>query len=285
MPDLSIAIVYFSATNVTHTYARRMQAEFQDRGCRARLFNVTPHAARQAPLPLESFDGVVFGFPVFADFAPSVVNDWLPSLEGNGKRCAQFFTYGARTSGYAHFHTRLLLEQAGLRVLFSAEFLGRHSFNLAGWDIIPERPDENDFAVAGQYVALAIERFSQPDPPIFALQKPFGYHQGLHRLLNPEERIERGWAQPVRVSETCSMCGDCQSQCPTLAFDADSGLSDIAKCIECLHCVYICPDQVIQVDPRMKAAYADFLEYWHLSEPMMAAKRSRIIRESWQATF
>ncbi|MBF0552324.1 MAG: hypothetical protein HQK60_17555 [Deltaproteobacteria bacterium] len=156
--------MYFSATNVTHTYAQVIRDGLVDRGCAVQLFNVTAYASRQTPLRLDGFDGVVFGFPVFSDFAPSVINDWLPKLEGMGKKCALFLTYGGRTTGYAHFHTRLLLEQAGCQVLFSAEFLGRHSFNVGGWRVLPARPNAQDFAVAQEYATLVAERFAKEAP-------------------------------------------------------------------------------------------------------------------------
>ena len=175
LAESKIALVYFSATNVTHTYAGVMKEALLDHGCEVRLFDVTAHASRREPLPIDDFDGFIFGFPVFRDFAPSVINAWLPTLDGKGKRCALFLTYGGRTTGYAHFHTKLLLEQAGFHVLFSGEFLGRHSFNVGGWRILPDRPNAQDFALAREYAALAIERFSQDSTPLFRLQKPFGY--------------------------------------------------------------------------------------------------------------
>jgi Fe-S-cluster-containing hydrogenase component 2 len=280
---MNIALVYFSATDVTHTYAQFIRQTLLDQGCTAQLFNVTPHAARQRALPIADFDGLIFGFPVFGDFAPSVINHWLPTLDGQGKPCALFVTYGARTSGYAHFHTKLLLEQAGFQVLFTAEFLGRHSFNVGGWQILPDRPDEQDFAVAREYAALARERFAQDEPAVFRLQKPFNYHGALHALQNPRQRTERGWTNPVRVVEECSMCRDCEDECPAQAFDADTGLSDPASCIECMRCVYICPDQVLKIDQRMQGVYQDFLADWHLTQDMMEAKKSKIITEAWQA--
>ena len=79
------------------------------------------------------------------------------------------------------------------------------------------------------------------------------------------------------------MCRDCETECPTQAFNANTGLSDPADCIECMHCLYICPDEVIAIDERMEDAYEFFKEDWHLTEEMMAAKRSKIISESWQA--
>jgi ferredoxin len=278
-----LGIIYFSATNVTRSYAEVMRTSLIDLDCDVQLFDVTSYDSRQSPIPIDDFDFFIFGFPVFSDFAPSVTNDWLPTLEGNQKRCAMFFTYGARTTGYAHFHTKMLLEQAGFIVVLSGEFLGRHSFNVGGWRILPDRPDQDDFAVARFYVKSALERFNRPDPVVLRLQKPFKYAQAVKSLIKKEIVDEEDWLHPVRVSDDCCMCYDCETECPTQAFNAELGDSDLKKCIECMRCVYICPDQVIKIDPRMEEAYSNFLDYWHLDEEMMEAKKSKIIKESWQA--
>ena len=68
----------------------------------------------------------------------------------------------ARTTGYAHFHTKNQLDNANFQVLLSAEFFGRHTFNVGGWRILPERPDEDDFKVARDYANLAFQRFITP---------------------------------------------------------------------------------------------------------------------------
>ena len=285
MTDLEIALVYFSATHVTKIYAKVIEKELVERGCSVQLINVTPYASRQERLPVDDFDGFVFGFPVFGDFAPSVLNEWIPTLDGKGKRCATFFTYGARTTGYAHFHTKLLLEKAGFCVQFSGEFLGRHSFNVAGWRILPDRPDESDFAIAREFAALAVERFSQDSVEVLALQKPFAYNKVMEFLKQREKSAERGWCHPFRSVEECSMCLRCETECPNQAFDAEIGLSDPLKCIECMHCVYICPDEVLKVNEQMKGVYSAFLENWHLTEEMMREKKSKIITKAWQAAF
>lgn len=284
MAHLKLALVYFSATDVTHSYAQTIRQGLIERGCTVQTFNVTSYTSRRNSLSPDDYDGLIFGFPVFADFAPSVINEWLPTLNGKGKRCAQFFTYGGRTTGYSHFHTKLLLERAGFQVVFTAEFLGRHSFNVGGWKNIPDRPNADDLAVAKEYAALAVERFSGEAPADFRLQKPFGYNQVMAALENKGEVAERHWTNPVRVPEGCSMCRECETECPAKAFNADTGLSNPATCIGCMHCVYICPDKALRVD-EMKAVHESFLSNWHITEEMMNAKKSRIITESWQAAF
>jgi ferredoxin len=284
MVSFRMALVYFSATNVTQTYAEFIRDELVRQGCATQLFNVTSYASRLAPLSLDGFDGVIFGFPIFVDFAPSVINEWLPQLDGRGMKCALFFTYGGRTTGYAHFHTKLLLEQAHFHVLFSAEFLGRHSFNLGGWKALPERPNSQDFAIARQYAALAKQRLSGDMEAAFKLQKPFGYDLVMASLEDKKETTQRQWINPVRFSEECGMCRDCEVECPTRSFDADTGLSEPRTCIGCMRCVYICPEKAITVE-QMRSRYDMFLSNWHLTEEMMRAKKSRIITESWEATF
>jgi Fe-S-cluster-containing hydrogenase component 2 len=107
----------------------------------------------------------------------------------------------------------------------------------------------------------------------------------VEALENRNKPTERGWTHPIRNVDECSMCLDCENECPTQSFNADTGLSDPQKCIECMRCVYICPDEVIAVDQRMEAAYDNFKESWHLTEEMMHAKQSKIITEPWQAAF
>ncbi len=285
MSNLEIALVYFSATNVTRSYANVIGQALREMSCRVDLIDVTAYTSRQKPLLMNRFDAFIFGFPVFSDFAPSVINEWIPSLDGKGKRCAIFLTYGARTTGYAHFHTKVLLEKARFQVLFSVEFLGRHSFNVGGWKILSNRPDESDFAVAREYAHLAKERFEQKEPPIFHLQKPFSYNKVLRFLEMQPKKTGRTYTNPVRQGNECSMCRICESECPSLAFQADSGLSDPNKCIQCMHCVYICPDKVVKIDERMKYAYQGFLEDWHMTEEMISSRKSRLITEYWQAAF
>jgi ferredoxin/flavodoxin len=283
MSDPRICLVYFSATHVTKSYAEVIEKELARRGSKVRLIDVTPHASRQDRLPINDFDGFVFGFPVFADFAPSVINDWIPTLQGKGKKCAMFFTYGGRTTGYAHFHTKLLLEKAGFLIQFSAEFLGRHTFNVGGWNILPDRPNEQDFTVAREFAALTLEKFSHDSPGIFALQKPFAYNAIIDLMSQKKKTAERGLRHPFRFTKECSMCLRCETECPNQAFNSDKGLSDPLRCIECMHCLYICPDKVLKIDDRMRDAYNAFLENWHLTEEMMNKKKSKIITASWQA--
>jgi ferredoxin/flavodoxin len=279
------AIVYFSGTGVTRAIATVIRGRLVENDCRADLIDITPYTVRKNPSLLESYSGLVFAFPVYSDFAPAVVNDWLPTLAGRGRPCVLCFTYGARTTGYAHFHTDRLLRQAGFRVLASAEFLGRHTFNLGGWRVLPDRPDESDFCVARRYADLVGDRLRETDPPDLRLQKPFRYNQTVAAWAEEKPRTERSWTNPVRTASACGLCRMCEKDCPAAAFDAEKGVSDPGRCLSCLRCVTACPEKAIAIDPRMAEVYPQFLEDWHLTEEMIKAKRSKIIEDFTQAVW
>jgi len=281
MESLNLALVYFSATDMTRTYAGIISEEITACGSTAELIDVTSYSSRQNSLSFENYDGVVFGFPVFADFPPAVFDEWLPALGGKGKPTAMFFTYGGRTPGYAHFHTRKLLEQAGFRVLFSAEFLARHSFNIFGWNAAAGRPDKDDIDLARTYAQLALEKFSLESPEPLILQRPPAYTLALESHERMKASTEPGWAQPYRAAETCSMCRLCETECANQSFNADTGLADPQTCIECLHCLYICPDKVLVVGEDVSNSYHEFLDHFCLTETMINAKKSKLITEFW----
>jgi NAD-dependent dihydropyrimidine dehydrogenase PreA subunit/flavodoxin len=282
MKKLHIAVVYFSGTTVTKSYAEIIHAQLNETGCNAELTDITPHSARRKPLHVESYDGIIFGFPVYADFPPRVINEWLPTLKGNGKPCVLFVTYGGRTSGYAHFYGLSLLRTAGFRVQFSAEFLGRHTFNIAGWNLLPNRPNEQDFKVAREFAMLAAERFTRPYAGVFSLQKPFGYDRAVEDMEKAQPGADRKWTNPVREG-VCSLCGTCEQNCPARAIDHRTGISDPVKCIECMRCVYDCPEKVLKTDKQMEGYYPTFLEEWGLTDELLSHKQSRIITVPWQA--
>ena len=285
MTKLNIAVIYFSATNVTDTYARAIDERLRQKGCSTKVLNITSLQSRREKISFEGLDAVIFGFPVFADFAPRPINDWFAEIEGKGLKCATFFTYGARTAGYAHFHTKKELEKAGFKVMLSAEFPGRHTFNICGWKILPNRPDAEDLKLAGEFIDTTLEYFTEPNSRDFILQKPFGYEAALQAVKNKPAAAERSWTNPVRTKNECRMCRRCEKECPTGAMNADSGLSDPSICIGCMRCVIICPERALQADERMEAAYNNFKRDHYLSEEMMEQKRGKIITNFLQAAI
>ena len=62
-----------------------------------------------------------------------------------------------------------------------------------------------------------------------------------------------------------------------------AGEADPRRCIECMRCVYVCPDKAVSAPEGMKDAYRNFVAEWNLTERVLASKKSRTITELWQA--
>jgi NAD-dependent dihydropyrimidine dehydrogenase PreA subunit/flavodoxin len=275
---MKIGIFYFSGSGVTEKYAKLMKDQLVMKECNVELVNITSHLSREQHFSFENFDGVIFGFPVYIGFAPRVVNDWISLQKGNHKPCGMFFTYGGGASGFSHYHTQQLLTGAGFDVLCSAEFLGPHTFNVGGWKVCLDRPNDQDIDAAKKYVDLLFDAFDKKTNVIYSISKPLGYEEVIKGYLEMPPRKERWITNPVRVAESCSMCRTCEQECPTGAFDAETGLSDPEKCIECMHCIFVCSDKVVKVPKEVENIYPVFLERYHVSEEIIKNKESLIFQ-------
>ena len=125
---------------------------------------------------------------------------------------------------------------------------------------------------------MSLTKFNDENASKYTPPKLEGFTKSYKRLQTRLPKTERAYSNPTRVKENCRMCRLCETQCPTLAFNADTGLSDPATCIECMHCVNICPDEAIHPDARMKDLYPAFLQRYDLTEEIMNGKNGIIFQ-------
>ncbi|MBI9077295.1 MAG: EFR1 family ferrodoxin [Desulfatibacillum sp.] len=244
---MRIAIAYFSATGNTRKMAEAIELVFTERGARVEKFDITAQAARQEPLDLSPYDGVIFGAPIHSLRAPRVVRDWMKTLDGQGKKAAMYFTYGGFHVHPTHHSTREILAGAGFTVVSSAEFLGAHTFNKGGWKAVPTRPNASDFTVARDFAVATYDRFSGQDERVLGdLEKTDLTEEFLDAIEG--FRFKALTMLPTRNGEACSLCMECETQCPTGAMNAEKGESDIKLCIACLRCLDVCPEDCLKIN-------------------------------------
>lgn len=271
---MNVLIVYFSATGNTEKMATVIKERFAEMGAEVTMSNVTSYKRRQEKIDLASYEAVVFGAPVHARRAPRVVREWLRTLNGQGKKCSMFFTYGGFGVHPTHYSTRQILEEQHFRVVSSAEFLGAHTFNLGGWKAMEGRPDEHDFDVAKEYVERTYKRFTNED------ESPLGE---LEKTEHPEELLDAVEASrfkvitqlPTRGGTECGMCLVCEESCPNGAIDAESGEADKGKCIACLACVANCPEHILTINDTSKS-WSHKLEKEHATVESLKGQKSKI---------
>ena len=243
---MKILICYFSATGNTGRIAQAINDRLAQLGAQVDLRDVTALGDRQQPVPLDQYDAVIFGSPIHSMRSPRLFRDWLATLTGGGKRCAVFLTYGGFQVHPAPFDTCRRLTERGFVVVGVATFPGAHTYNLAGWQAMQGRPDQQDLDLAAEYAEKLYPRLSGQDQAVVGELNPGPYSQ---QQLDEFEsfRFKMGAMLPSRKGAECSMCMLCQEQCPSGAMDAETGEADPAKCILCLQCVKNCPDEVLKV--------------------------------------
>jgi ferredoxin len=202
------------------------------------------------------------------------VREWLRTLNGQGKKCSMFFTYGGFGVHPTHYSTRQILEEQNFRVVSSAEFLSAHTFNLGGWKAMEGRPDERDFDVAKAYVERTYTRFINEDENLLG---------ELEKTEYPEELLDAAEASrfkvltllPTRGGQECGMCLECEELCPTGAIKAESGEADKEKCIACLACVSNCPEDVLKIND-MSNSWSHKLDMEKVTEESIKEQKSKI---------
>jgi len=244
---MKILLAQFSATGNTAAVAEVIADALTDLGAEVTRKEVTSYEDRQERIDLELYQAFVFGAPVYAMRAPRVMSDWWATLDGRGRKCAAFFTYGGFRSYPAHYYAKKNLEESGFTLVSSAEFPAKHSFNLGGWSAMESRPDGSDFDAAREYARKILARFTGEDPDrLGALEEPEFSGEQLDGFEN--HRFKTVTRLPNRGGEECGLCMLCEEQCPTGAMDSEIGEADKEACIVCLRCVAHCPEEALHIN-------------------------------------
>ncbi len=267
-------MAYFSATGNTAKIAEVIKEELVELGAEVHSYDITSPEKRQNPPDLDPYDAVLFGFPVHSNRAPRLFREWLQMLNGNGKLCSLFCTYGGFSVESTAFTTKQILDERNFILVSYAEFLGAHTFNLGGWQAVPDRPDKSDFDVAREFALQTSRRFSgEDDGRIDGFEKPPYSEKELDDF--EKFRFMAVTQLPTRGGGDCSMCMKCEEVCPTGAMNAERGSADGEKCITCLRCVDCCPDGVLQIND-LRPLWPIKLQMENETEETVNAKQSRI---------
>ena len=271
---MRVLILYFSATGNTARIATVIKEKFIELGTDVEVKDITPYSGRQENINLELYQAVIFGAPVHSCRAPRVVREWLRTLNGQGKKCSMFFTYGGFGVHPTHYTTKQILEKQNFIVVSSADFLGAHTFNLGGWRAMEGRPNQCDLDVAKEYAIKTYKRFAGEDLKILGeLEKTEHTEEQLDSMEGLRFKVLT--QLPTRGGDECSMCMICEELCPTEAIKADVGEAEKGKCIACLACMTNCHDNALKVNDMSKS-WSSKLEMDNVTEESIKSQKSKI---------
>lgn len=271
---MKIALCFFSATGNTRQIAQAISCRLTELGAEVDLKDITTPGERQRAFDAQAYDGLILGSPIHSMRAPRLVRDWIATLQGNGRKCAMYFTYGGFQVPPTHYDTFARLEKQGFKVVASAEFLGKHTFNLGGWQAMPGRPGRDDESLARKYADALYARFSGQDE---AMVRDLDKGPYTEEQLDEFEgfRLKLVTQLPTRNGVECSMCMLCEEGCPSGAMDAEKGVADPEKCIVCLRCLAECPDEALSIND-ISAFFQRKMEMDKETPETLAAKQSKM---------
>ena len=271
---MKILFACFSATGNTKKISDIMATRLTELGSQVERLDITLPESREPGMDLSSFQAAVFGSPIHSVRAPRLVREWLDTLDGAGTKCATFFTYGGFQTHPCHYDTRERLNRRGFTVVASAEFLGAHTFNLGGWQSMAGRPGDEDLELAIRYANAIYTRFTGEDTAVVDELDTGPYSE--EQLDQFEGMRYKVVSQlPTRSGAECSMCMLCQEECPAGAIEAETGEAQAGKCICCLHCVQICPDEVLKIND-MTGSFQFKMENDKETPETLAKKKSKL---------
>ena len=273
-PPLEIAIIYFSATGNTRKIAEAVRKKLIQLNVSITMLDITSTDRRKEDPSIGGYDAVFFGFPVYSSRAPEVCREWIDKLDGEGKKCSVFFTYGGFGKDPAHYYIKEQLEARDFSLVSTAEFLGSHTFNYSGWHAAEGRPHVSDLRTAEEYAVKTLHRFTGEDgdslPPF---SQPDVTPEQLDKSLKARSQLIT--QLPTRAGKECSMCMKCEQVCPVNAMDAKRGAADPETCISCFSCIAHCPEKVLASND-ISATWEGKLQKHGMTMADMQGLKSRI---------
>lgn len=239
----SVSAVYFSATDTTKRVACRLAAQLAARlqlPCSEVEFTLP--AARQQPLRFGQDEIVVLGTPVYAGRVPNVLLPFLKTMQGTGAIGIPVVVYGNRHFDNALMELRDLMENAGIRTVAAAAFIGEHAFSRV---LAAHRPDAEDESVVDAFAAQMAEKLVSmrqfPQTPVEVPGIPVsygGYYQPRDRHGVAINILK---VKPL-VNEKCTDCKICVEVCPMGSISRDNVREYTGICIKCGACIKKCPE-------------------------------------------
>ncbi|MHA1724028.1 MAG: EFR1 family ferrodoxin [Promethearchaeota archaeon] len=271
---MKIALIYFSATGNTRTIADQIKQQLTLAKIKIDTIDITTPDVREGLLNSLDHDKIIFGFPIYYRRAPEIIRTWLKKLKKKERKCAVYFTYGGvTTTGVALQDIVSILNERGFNLLAAAEFLGSHTFNLAGWNLMNDRPNEEDKTVARTFAQEILKKFTNKNvKPIYF--KPLSRYENKN-FDEKARSTKKIIPLPYIIPKACVYCGNCEKSCPNRAIVMQKSKINKMKCIRCLRCLIICPENAIKI--KNMSILLEFLKTRQdLSEITLNKKKSKI---------
>jgi len=200
----------------------------------------------------EQEDVAILAVPSYGGHVPFTAIERIGQLQGNGARAVLVCVYGNR-----HYDNTLaelgdIAQKAGFQVIAAVAGIAEHSIKRSA---AAGRPDTDDQRCLRNMAKQIVEKLAAGNTDMPKIPGKV-----------VERKPSRGAMMCPVITEACRKCGVCASACPVGAIDEETLESDSSKCISCMRCVSVCPEQKRTIKGAMVTVFGILL-------PLLCKKR------------
>ena len=182
--------------------------------------------------------------PSFAGRVPQIAVERIKKIVGNGAKAVLNCVYGNREWDDTLTELQDTLELCGFVCVAAVAAVAEHSIFR---QFAAGRPDKGD---AQELADFANKISAKLESGVFGDLLLAGSHGPYKELANIPFKPQ--------ANESCGKCGICAEGCPVGAIDkADPRKTDKDRCISCMRCRDICPQNARDLDPVFMQAAAE----------------------------
>ncbi len=264
--------VYFSPTGGTKTAATLLAGMLGERlGLPVEEIDFTSPAARESTYHFGVSDLVVAASPVYAGRMPNkIMPDWKRCFCADGAIAVPVVVFGNRSYGGALTELRVILQEAGFRVIAGAALVSRHAFTDALASGRPDDADREEICAFADGVALKVRKLQEGDEtvqlPALSEEDIPPYYTPLKEDGTPAKFLK---AKPETDADKCDLCGICMEVCPVGSINDKMQAEGV--CIKCQACVRKCPEHAKYFTD------GDFLSHVRMLEKNYTARAQNLL--------
>ena len=234
--------IIFSPTGGTQNCADIIAAAF---GKEIELIDLTDYAYDFTSTDITKEDICVIAAPAYGGRIPEIAVSRLKQIHGNDAKAILMAVYGNREFDDCLVELQDIATENGFIPVAGIGAVAEHSLIRK---FGANRPDSDDIAELNNFAAQILSKLESTSVEAVSLPG------------NRPYKVFPGSSVRPQTNDNCVKCKLCAWQCPAEAISEQSpNLTDTAKCISCMRCISICPNQARYLAPEIIEVFTEKL--------------------------